>query len=475
MNASVTHPSGRLLVVLCVLVATSVPALAQGTVIFEERFEGVKDGTRPDALAWSIHAGSEQSLWEIKDGVLQVTCRHRPYDGGYIEKALPVVRRGVLEFDANIGMEKASNARGLALTLDLYNISLWWHDYCRDWRRYFPEPVSKRMPGFSIEPVGHQSMCKVNKGKWLHYKVIFDTDRDLVEYYCADMVDPVYIDSGVPVLGRSEYQGGKVRIGNLGYATAPVVYGLDNILVRSMPEVEESAAPVQRTGLLVFQGMAMKEYRAAEAVKALGATDARYYTIDFWRAAPYPKNMLKLGKMPSSATVAKARAIVLVDMPRGPGGIMPDFLVRQMAQSVHDGGSLVALGGLFTLGKGQFQGTLLEKMLPVALAGKWQVRKAAKPLVLNAADKALGKGLSWLARPSVFYYHDLKLRPGAKVLMRAGDVPILVQAPFGRGTVTVFLGTPCGKSTPDHPGFWTWPDWPKLLASIITTGEPTAK
>ena len=479
MSTTTRYPSAAWCAgVVVVLVAASVAgsaAMGQDTVIFEERFGGAPDGASPKALGWSVHATREQSEWRISGGVLEVTCKHKPYNGGYIEKTLPVVRRGVLEFDANIGMARSGNARGLALTLDLYNISLWWHDYCRDWRRYFPEPVAKRMPGFSIEPVGHRSLGKVKKSKWLHYKVIFDTDRDLVEYYCADMVDPVYIDSGVPVLGRSEYQGGRVRIANLGYATAPVVYGLDNIVVRATPEAEASAEPLERSGLLVFQGMAMTPYRASDAVRVLGAKDARYYTIDFWRAAPYPKNMLKLGKMPSSATVSRARTIVLVDMPCGPGPVMPEFLVRQIAQSVHNGGALVVLGGLFTLGKGQFQGTLFEKMLPVVLGGKWEVRRADKPLTLRPTDPALGKGLSWSARPRVFYYHNLKVRPEADVLMRAGDVPILVRAPFGQGTVTVFTGTPCGQGTPERIGFWQWPDWPKLLARVIDVGAPATR
>jgi len=437
-------------------------------VLYQENFDRAQSGADLSALGWRVHATPKQSTYIVHDGVLHVTCMPETYRGGYAEVDVPVCRRGAIEFDAITGMEQAGNARGLALTLTLYNMGLWWHDYCRDWRRYFPEPVRKRMPGFNVEPVGHKSLATVRKGKWHHYRVLFDTDRDLVEYYLDDMVDPVHIDSGVPVLGRAEWQGGVIRIGNMGITNGPVIYGIDNIVLRSLDEaVVAEEGP--RQGSLVFRGIAFERYRLREALGRLRAKDARTYSVVNWRAASEgASNTFKLDRMPSSSTVARAKTIVLVDMPAGPDQILPDFLLEQIADSVETGGRLVVLGGMFALEKGRYQGTPLARILPVELGGSpWQVTKAPVPLPLDPPSTGLAKGLAWDERPCVLYYHALPLRDRADVLMKAGGIPILVRRAHGDGEVVAFLGTPCGRGSRAHRAFWDWKDWPVLMARMI--------
>lgn len=223
-------------VLLILLLAFCGSADSAGKVIFRQDFQGCKDGTNLKELGWRVVAAPDQSVYRVSGGRLQVTCFNNKFNGGYAEIVVPVCRRGVLEFDVNNAVQGALDARGLGLTLDIYNISTFWHDYCADWRRYFPEPTSKRITGFKVEPVGHRPIGKIKKGVWHHYKICFDTDKDIVEYYIDDMNDPAYIDADVPVLGRSEYEGGRLRIGSMGTMNGPVVCYIDNILLTSLDD-----------------------------------------------------------------------------------------------------------------------------------------------------------------------------------------------------------------------------------------------
>ena len=51
-----------------------------------------------------------------------------------------------------------SLATGIGLFVDLYNISTFFHGSIREWRAYFPEPESKKLEGYPIEPVGHRKI-----------------------------------------------------------------------------------------------------------------------------------------------------------------------------------------------------------------------------------------------------------------------------------------------------------------------------
>ena len=227
------------LIFLCLLLLSTGSVYSEGKIVYQQDFSGIKDGTDLSELGWSVDASGEQSLWKVKDGHLEVTCLHNPYNGGVVRKKVPLVRRGMLEFDANIAMKGKGNAKGLAFTIEIYNIGTWFHDSCKDWRRYFPAPSDERMPGYRIEPVGHKSLITVKKEEWAHYRIYFDADKGLVEYYYKDMDDPAYVDENVPVFGRAEYQGGYIRMANIGFVNGPVVYGVDNIVLTSLEGEED--------------------------------------------------------------------------------------------------------------------------------------------------------------------------------------------------------------------------------------------
>jgi len=436
-------------------------------VIFSENFDGIKDGTDLKDLNWTVKANEKQSLWKVEDGILKVTCFHNPYNGGYVEKEIPVIRKGTLDFDTNIAMEGKGNARGIALTVEIYNISTWFHDYCSDWRRYFPEGPSKRMEGYNIEPVGHRILTKIKKGKWNHYRIYFDADKGLVEYYCNDMTDPVYVDEDVPVLGRAEYEGGKIRLASMGFVNGPVTYGIDNIVLADAQTTGDTKASKKNT-ILIFQGISSNEYRVADALKKLKGYSIREYWVDILYSG-VARNRFKMKKFPGSITMSRSKLIIFVDVPVGPN-CLPNYFLSRLEEWVKEGGILITLGGPFSYGKGMYKGTILEKILPVNITGPWEVKKATSPLVIKPVESYLEKFTHQIKidRPAVYYYHNLTMKEGVKVFITSEQgIPLWVYWNYGKGKVISFIGTVMGMTRENTVLFTEWTHWPELLREIV--------
>lgn len=81
-------------------------------------------------------------------------------------------------------------------------------------------------------------------------------------------------------------------------------------------------------------------------------------------------------------------AVILANVPRGPGGITDDQ-GKALASYVHDlGGGLVVIGGPDALGAGGWQGTELEKVLPLDMdvPAQRQIPKGALVLIMHSCE-----------------------------------------------------------------------------------------
>jgi len=446
----------------------SIAALAQGNVIFQENFDKYQSPVSLDKLGWHVSAQPGHSTYTVKDGKLLVRITPNKFDDGYAEIDIPVCRKGTIEFDVLIDSEQTGE-RGIGLTLDIYNISTFWHDYCNDWRLYFPEPVARRMNGFNMEPVGHKSIGPYKKYAWNHYRIYFDMDNDRVECYINDMIDPALIKNDAAVLGRAEYQGGKLRIGSMGICSGSYQAEIDNIVIHSLEHTAEIQTQAPRNLVLLFRGISFGSYRIGDALKSCGIKPEfiRNYDLICWRPSEIAENLFKYSNLPGQQSMNHAKTIVLIDAPCGPNNILPDFLLNDIASAVREGAKLVIFGGLFTLDKGEFAGTPLAEILPVEISkSAWQVKGSMQPLTIEPVDLRFSK-IDWSAQPCVYYYHDLPLKQDASVLLRAGGKPLLVSKKYGKGEVVVFLGTVCGSATEQPPVFWKWKNWDKLVVEIL--------
>ncbi len=87
-------------------------------------------------------------------------------------------------------------------------------------------------------------------------------------------------------------------------------------------------------------------------------------------------------------------AVILADVPYGPGGLSEDQQ-KNLASYVHDsGGGLVMIGGPDTFGAGGWQGRRLEEVLPVNMdiPAQRQIPKGALVLVMHACEIQDGSG-----------------------------------------------------------------------------------
>ncbi|OGV73973.1 MAG: hypothetical protein A3K19_22830 [Lentisphaerae bacterium RIFOXYB12_FULL_65_16] len=440
--------------ILCLL-----PLLCRGGAdapAFEARFQGA-----PESEGWELKAGPEQSTYAAKDGVLRVTCMQNPNQGGFIRIPVPVLRRGQFEFDARIAAENGGNCLGVSLTVGLYNLDTWFHDYCHDWRRYFPEPPNRRITGFNVEPVGHRRLAAVERGKWAHYVIRFDQDAGVVEYFRNDLSDPCAIDFDVPVLGRAEYQGGEVRIGNMGLTKGAVVHELRNLRLSALPEQTAGGA---RTEALLFQGMASDRYNLAPILEQACGRKPKVYNLIAVGAATRPTNQFMADRLPGMASVDAARLIVLADFPAGPDEVLPVAQQRRLVQAVSDGARLVVLGGFFAFGKGAYANAPLAAVLPIELAGCWDAVALTPPLPLHAPGTAPGAPPA----PLVTWLHQAQPRPNAEVLLEAGNRPVAFRRQIGRGDVLAVTAIPAGAPTAGAEPFETSAFWKAWLATNMT-------
>ena len=300
---------------------------------------------------------------------------------GFVAAQIPLYVRGRLDFDVKV--EPPTRNRAMAQFMTFYGIRMFWHDSCRDWRVIIPGPNSERESGFADEPVRHFRIGKFAAGEWHHCRVCFDAESDRVEFFLDDMSDPAYIAGGVSVWDQAEYEGGVLKIGGLGLSR-------DSVGTFANIELEEesgAAAGAERTGTLVFDGLASDYYRAADL---LAAEKPRHYVLDFTRASYWPKNNYKYVKLPGRETLAAAKRIVLVDAPFQFDDVLPPFVVADIAAAVNDGAELVVLDGPFALDRGGYGESALAKILPDgSLSGSPFQAPPGGPQIL---ERSVGKG-----------------------------------------------------------------------------------
>lgn len=439
-------------------------------VIYEEKFDSVADGTPLEKLGWTVKSASGKSSYTVKDGKLRIECFNADkLQGGYAEIDIPLCKKGILEFDLN--QDIYNTPSGISLFMDIYNISLFWHDYCKDWRRYFPEPVSQRMKYFDVEPVGHRQICNVTKNKWSHYKIYFDKDKDRVEYYKDNMEDPAFIDGNVPIWGRSEYLGGKLRIGNWGVTANKITCLLDNIKLSSLDtENADAAKELKRDKILLFNGLSFGRYKIKEALLQNGIPGKLIKEFNILNPQPAltATNKFQSDMLPSAQTTLQTKCFVMIDYPFGPGETVPQCVIKDIIENVNAGARLVIFGGLFSLGKGEYEQSILADYLPVKIKTQWDIAKTEKPLQLKSAIPGKFVDNEKDAAVSVFYMHNLPISPDATILLKAGEYPLLVSKKVGKGEIVVFLGTSCGLREKGAIPFCEWESWPKLAAQIVT-------
>ena len=422
------------------IAAFAIQANAEDKIVFSENFDS------PDALKkWHVVEYPGSGTFHLEKGALAVVHKNNPGKGSYIEIPVPNISRGQIDFDVLIDPEHAEPERKIGLTFELYNIATFWHDSLSDWRLYFPEPNAKRMANFNFEPVGHHKIAKVEKYKYVHYRICFDEKQDLVEFYTGDMNDPKAARYDVSVFGHAFYRGGYLRIGSFAFTTDQYKTLVDNIVIR---ECSGATEKLKKDQILIFDGISSNHFKVVPLLKKMNLwkkTGARCYA---WNS-PGPnlladKNNCVYEKMPGFQTVGKAALIIFNDAPN-----VEPSLQKEILKSVYDGADLLILSGLFSLKNGGFNGSPIGEKLPVILNDDWTVKGDADTPVLLDQNNLVTENNSVM-----YHYWDLKPEKDAEILATAGNgkIPILLRKKFGQGSITVLTATACGPAK--NNSFW---------------------
>jgi uncharacterized membrane protein len=141
----------------------------------------------------------------------------------------------------------------------------------------------------------------------------------------------------------------------------------------------------------------------------------------------------------------------------------------RLREYVKNGGSVLVLGGRFAFGE-QYRNTALEEMMPVTFPAGFGFLQPEGGVVLTPTNDELAKKmdkLSWNLSPRTYWMHTFTPKEGSRVVVKAGDAPLLVIGTFGKGRVGYFAGTVLCESTAGQTAFWDWDGWPVVLGNTI--------
>jgi hypothetical protein len=426
------------------LLFTAFSVCGAEKIIFSETF------TKLDALkSWRQVLKKGGATFTVAPDGLHVNHKHLQSGAGFIEIPVPLIKKGRLDFDAEIVL-KPGQSPGIGLMVELYNISTFFHDGCRDWRMYFPEANAKRLPYFNIEPVGHHKIASTSRNKKIHYRIRFDEATDLVEFYAGDMSDPASARYDVSVFGHAFYRGGYLRIGSFGYAPSDYYTRITNLTLTQEDNSNNQTAV--RNQILVFEGMGSDHY-VMKKLFSKEAKNIRYYRWESSGACPGNYNNCQYFKMPGFTTCDNAKYIIFNDAPN-----VEKPLQEKMLQAVSNGAHLIIMGGLFTLNNGNFANTPIGDALPVKVDKKWNLAgDGNRPLVISGTKT---KGV-------LFYYFPAELTSGAEVVFKAGNIPVLISKKYGKGKISVLSATPSGPDVKD--AFWRTNCLAEMLTKITAS------
>ena len=205
-------------------------------------------------------------------------------------------------------------------------------------------------------------------------------------------------------------------------------------------------------------------HEALARLKAVNLTDSCFETGS---GELSPKNALGVRDFPSRAAMRDLDVLILDGIP---ATALSQQARRDVLDFVRGGGSLLVLGGWYSLSKGWYEGSFLEDALPVECKQAPYLRrlrpeegtfKATSQYRSVLGSEAPDFGNRW----AVEWINHVRPKPGAQVLMTtANGLPLLVAGTCGKGRVAVFAGTHAGE--PEAP-YWQHAAWPTVVAQVL--------
>jgi uncharacterized membrane protein len=196
--------------------------------------------------------------------------------------------------------------------------------------------------------------------------------------------------------------------------------------------------------------------------------------------AEYLPGHLVPGQFPGSAgELARYDAVILSDIGANSLLLSPDTFERsavapnrldELGRYVAEGGGLLMIGGYLSFagieGKARYHGTAVEDALPVTISAtddRAEMPQGVVPAAASPGHPVLdGLPAAW---PALLGYNRVTAKPGATVVVRVGDDPLIACGGHGAGRAAVFTSDCAPHWGP--PGFLDWPGYAPLWANLV--------
>jgi uncharacterized membrane protein len=148
-----------------------------------------------------------------------------------------------------------------------------------------------------------------------------------------------------------------------------------------------------------------------------------------------------------------------------------DIAMEMVCDYVHEGGSLLVVGGPYAYGNGEFDGSRFFDVLPVHVSGPFDLKWAGKgkswQLKATSPDHRVLRDISFDQKSCVFWHHFLTPKKDSTVVLKAGDNPVLVFGRYGKGKVAALSLSPTGVGAQGEVPWWDWDGWFPLVRNLF--------
>lgn len=150
--------------------------------------------------------------------------------------------------------------------------------------------------------------------------------------------------------------------------------------------------------------------------------------------------------------------------------------IEMLRDYVTHGGNLLFLGGKASYTAKGLIGSGIEDLLPIEIENNFNIEKVKNPYIFSVDSHQITKALGFSEsekgirnnNPVCYFVHKVKIKKGAKILLRVENNPFLVIKEIeGGGRIACILGAPYGSKEGKNPVFFDWGKWSKLLHNIL--------
>ena len=320
------------------------------------------DGTM-EQNGWTMGRSQAADDFSVRSGVLTCSCSSNPMKGVSYHRNVDFPKSGEMSYEVRLFVSGHTDRYVLQICLGELMMS-----FCgQSALRYYYVPTNK-CPNWKV--VGKD---RIPGNIWTKVRLRWNTDKRTIKYYVGeDQMVPSYVESDV-VIAKARNGDGLYRlsIGNYGLHGDHEVHQIRNLEIKSV-EDDAAGGNVVRDTAVVFRGLNSDFFPIQEWVKGFPDQKVVNFTLEFNGMNCTASNKLSLSGCPDDDLCARAKLIVLCDMPLDKN-VLPYQAQEDILHAVNDGARMIVTGGLVGLEKcGDYQAPI-PKALPVRLSSPWSL------------------------------------------------------------------------------------------------------